>query len=148
MILSFNWSRDTMDPANHISRDPEISTTTRKIHDYARKCNDDEEERQRTNDLDILWSRNPEIKRYRDSKAPEIQWILQSSSNPVIQISRIPEIEGARYSIDSATHRSSGPEISTTTRKIYDYARKSDNDEKELQRSNDLDIQQSSNPKI
>ena len=44
--------------------------------------------------------------------------------------------------------KSSDPEISTMTRKIHNNAKKSDKDEKELRKSNDFDIQQTSNSEI
>ena len=44
--------------------------------------------------------------------------------------------------------KSIDPEILTTTRKINDYASKSDHDKKELERSNDFDIQRFSSPEI
>ena len=47
--------------------------------------------------------------------------------------------------MDPAIHRSSDP---VTTKKIHDYARNSDEEEKELWISNDLNIQLSSNPEI
>ena len=43
-------------------------------------------------------------------------------------------------------YKSSDQEISTMTRKIHEYANVSE--EKELQRSNELEIQRSSNPEI
>ena len=94
----------------HKSSHPAISTTTRKNHDYARKG--DEKEIQGSNDLDIQRSSNPEIDKSRYRK--------------------IPIFNGSRNSMNFAIiHLSSELEITTTTRKILDYTKKSE--EKELQ---------------
>ena len=118
-------SRDKMDPVIQISSDPEISTTTRKICDYARKT--DENELHLSNDLDTKRSSKPEIQKSIDHK--------------------IPKFNRSRDSMDPANnHKSSDSEMSTATIKILNCTRKSD--EKDLQRSSNLDMQRSSNPEI
>ena len=89
-----------MDPWMQISRDPEISMTTKMIQNNVRKSDDVEKELQRSNDVNIPRSSNLEIYKSRDRK--------------------IPRFNGSRSSMEPGMQRSSDPEISTTRKEIHD----------------------------
>ena len=72
-----------MDPALNKSSDLEMSATTREIQDYAKELHDEEKELQKSDDLEIQRSSNPEILKSRDRNIPRFN-AYRVSMDPAI----------------------------------------------------------------